>query len=160
MLQELESSPSDIMFPKLTKCLFRKYGPSGTIQTHDALCVMSLNIVNEKIFTALWFWFSILSILSAITVLWRFITMLPLACASRHSRSFLSRWTQRALGAPVSLDPTYISPVTRCLDCGDWLFLRLLADNMGVQVYREFMDQLVPIMEQCEHAEVRPMLNR
>ncbi|GLV41270.1 Innexin 7 [Carabus blaptoides fortunei] len=45
----------DIVFPKVTKCSFHKYGPSGTIQNYDAMCVMALNIINEKIYTFLWF---------------------------------------------------------------------------------------------------------
>ncbi|CAD1475104.1 unnamed protein product, partial [Heterotrigona itama] len=40
----------DVVFPKVTKCIFHKYGPSGSIQNHDALCVMALNVVNEKIY--------------------------------------------------------------------------------------------------------------
>lgn len=28
----------DIVFPKVTKCHFHKYGASGSIQKHDALC--------------------------------------------------------------------------------------------------------------------------
>ena len=52
------------IFPRVTKCKFWKYGPSGTVQKHDALCVLSLNIINEKIYVMLWFWLVILSILS------------------------------------------------------------------------------------------------
>ena len=41
--------PMATVFPRVTKCTYRKYGPSGTIQNHDAMCVMPINIVNEKI---------------------------------------------------------------------------------------------------------------
>lgn len=44
------------VFPRVTKCTFHKFGASGTIQKHDALCVLALNILNEKIFIFLWFW--------------------------------------------------------------------------------------------------------
>jgi hypothetical protein len=37
------------VFPRLTKCTFYNYGSSGTIQAHDALCVLALNIINEKV---------------------------------------------------------------------------------------------------------------
>lgn len=43
------NDPMEAVFPKLTKCTFFKYGPSGSIQRHDALCVMALNVVNEKV---------------------------------------------------------------------------------------------------------------
>ena len=33
---------------QMTKCTFHKFGGSGTIQRFDSLCVLSMNIVNEK----------------------------------------------------------------------------------------------------------------
>ncbi|KAK3862874.1 hypothetical protein Pcinc_031301 [Petrolisthes cinctipes] len=38
----------------VAKCTWYKYGPSGTIQQHDSLCVLPLNIVNEKTYIFLW----------------------------------------------------------------------------------------------------------
>lgn len=51
---------------QVTKCIFHKYGPSGSIQQHDALCVMALNIIHEKIYTVLWFWLLFLFIASVL----------------------------------------------------------------------------------------------
>ena len=34
---------------QVSKCSFHKYGVSGTIEVHDALCVLPLNIINEKV---------------------------------------------------------------------------------------------------------------
>lgn len=51
---------------QVTKCIFHKYGPSGSIQQHDALCVMALNIIHEKIYAVLWFWLLFLFIVSVI----------------------------------------------------------------------------------------------
>ena len=48
--------PKDEIFPKVAKCIFHKFGPSGSIMRHDALCVLPLNIMNEKIFAFLWYW--------------------------------------------------------------------------------------------------------
>lgn len=67
---ELRDDPMIKIFPRVTKCTFHKYGPSGSIQTHDALCVLALNILNEKIYILLWFWFIILSIMSTFAVLY------------------------------------------------------------------------------------------
>lgn len=66
----------DRVFPKVTKCLFYKYGASGSIQHHDALCVMALNVINEKIYTFLWFWFLILLVVTVTALLWRLTTYL------------------------------------------------------------------------------------
>ena len=53
----------------MTKCTFHKFGPSGTVQKFDGLCVLPLNIINEKIYVFLWFWFVILAIVTGIQVL-------------------------------------------------------------------------------------------
>ena len=42
--------PFDLLFPKMTKCTMFTYGPSGTAQNHDGLCVMPVNVINEKVF--------------------------------------------------------------------------------------------------------------
>jgi len=63
------------IFPKTAKCTFKSYGPSGTIQTYDAFCVLPVNIINEKIFIFLWFWFIILATLTAVSCLVRIATL-------------------------------------------------------------------------------------
>ena len=52
----------------MTKCTFHKFGPSGTVQKFDGLCVLPLNIINEKIYVFLWLWFIFLAVVSGIFV--------------------------------------------------------------------------------------------
>lgn len=66
----------DTIFPKMTKCDFYKYGQSGSIQRHDALCVMALNVVHEKIYVILWFWFCVMLIVTIGSVIWRLMTLI------------------------------------------------------------------------------------
>lgn len=66
----------DTIFPKMTKCDFYKYGQSGSIQHHDALCVMALNVVHEKIYVILWFWFIIMLMVTIGSIFWRLTTLL------------------------------------------------------------------------------------
>jgi len=47
-------NPMDVVFPKVSKCDFHKYGPSGSLIRYDIMCVLALNIVNEKIYVYLW----------------------------------------------------------------------------------------------------------
>lgn len=65
----------DTIFPKMTKCDFYKYGQSGSIQRHDALCVMALNVVHEKIYVILWFWFCVMLVVTIGSVIWRLMTL-------------------------------------------------------------------------------------
>ena len=54
-VKTLPSSP-----PKVAKCTFERFGPTGTIEVFDGLCVLPINIINEKIYIFLWFWFVLL----------------------------------------------------------------------------------------------------
>ena len=60
-----------VIFPRLTKCTFHKFGTSGELEKHDALCILPLNIFNEKIYIFLWFWMLGLSALTSIVVVYR-----------------------------------------------------------------------------------------
>ena len=53
---EDRKDPMNLVFPKVAKCDFYRQGPSGTMQNRDALCVLPVNIFNEKIYIFLWFW--------------------------------------------------------------------------------------------------------
>ena len=71
--QEAETrvDPMSRIFPRMTKCTFHKYGGSATIQVIDSLCVLGMNIVNEKIYIFLWFWFIILAIVTGLNLVVR-----------------------------------------------------------------------------------------
>ena len=66
-----EPNVEDIMFPKMSKCNLYLYGPSGDVQTFDGICVLPINMLHDKIFIVLWFWYLLLLILSlASTCYW------------------------------------------------------------------------------------------
>ena len=71
MDQENRVDPMPRVFPRMTKCTFHKYGGSGTIQRLDALCVLGMNILNEKIYIFLWFWFIILAVATGLNLIVR-----------------------------------------------------------------------------------------
>ena len=70
---EEREDPMARVFPKMTKCTFHKFGPSGTVEKFDGLCVLPLNIINEKIYVFLWFWFIILTVVTGMQVIYRYV---------------------------------------------------------------------------------------
>merc|ERR1719427_1355102 len=62
--------PMSRIFPRVTKCTFNKFGPSGTLQRRDAMCVLPVNIINEKIYVFLWFWLITLVIVTGFSLLY------------------------------------------------------------------------------------------
>ena len=69
--QEQRYDPMIYVFPRVTKCTFHKYGASGTISRHDSMCVLSQNIINEKTYIFLWFWFIIMATLLGLLLVYR-----------------------------------------------------------------------------------------
>merc|ERR1712184_49286 len=69
------TDPLNRVFPKVAKCNFQKYGPSGSLVKHDALCVLPQNIINEKIYVFLYLWFVFLAAVSGIWLVYRLLTI-------------------------------------------------------------------------------------
>ncbi|XP_042891032.1 innexin inx2-like [Penaeus japonicus] len=130
--QELGSrhDPMDEIFPKVAKCTFHRFGPSGTIMRHDVLCVLPLNILNEKIFVFLWFWFIIVAVISGCGLVYRMATF------SSSFRHLLLRGRSR-LALAEQLDS-----ISRKCQIGDWFLLYLLAKNMDPYIYKDFIRDL------------------
>ena len=49
MFQEDRLDPMIYIFPRMTKCTFHKFGTSGEVEKHDALCILPLNIGRRSI---------------------------------------------------------------------------------------------------------------
>jgi hypothetical protein len=114
-------SPMDKMFPKVTKCSFKTFGPSGGIVNYDILCVLSLNVIHEKIYLILWFWFALLFFLSCVGTFYRvFLWAFPSA-----RNSLLLRRT-------VGKDDRVIlkDKILRRIDYSDWFILKRISDNV------------------------------
>merc|ERR1712141_17132 len=44
----VREDPLNRVFPKVAKCTFQKFGPSGSLQKHDALRVLPLNVIHAR----------------------------------------------------------------------------------------------------------------
>jgi hypothetical protein len=49
-------------------CEFQKYGPAGSVTTQSYLCVLAPNIISEKIFVFLWFWYATLAVVIVLNI--------------------------------------------------------------------------------------------
>jgi len=134
------SDPMNEVFPKVTKCSFHKYGPSGTIQKHDALCVLPLNIINEKIYIFLYFWFVFLAAISAVWLVYRLLTILSLdvrvSVIFARSDRMVPKGTIRAcLENP---DHTGLERL------GDYLLLYLITKNINPLIIKDVFERIAP----------------
>jgi len=119
------------IFPKMTKCTFHKYGSSGTIQTFDGLCVLPINIINEKIFIFLWFWYFLLITWTTIYLSFRVVTLF-----SKYVRYLIF------CGNSTSSSSYDVGIIMEHLWFGDWFILMQLCNNMDPTVFHEVVLQL------------------
>ncbi|CAG0919834.1 unnamed protein product [Notodromas monacha] len=128
---EERTDPMSRVFPKVTKCTFHTYGVSGTIQKIDGLCVLPLNIVNEKIMVFLWFWFIIVAVLSGLGLLYRIAVL----STSRVRLIFLRSRSRMSYSEDIEM-------INSKCQIGDWFVLQQLGKNMDSLIFREFIEEL------------------
>ncbi|KAH9379809.1 hypothetical protein HPB48_000836 [Haemaphysalis longicornis] len=117
------------VFPRLTKCTFHMFGPSGDVQRYDAFCILPINIIHEKIYVFLWFWFIILACMSGAVLIYRaFIILVP-----RARFSVLSKLDNK----------DYVKRACDCFKLGDWLVLELLCKNMDYVNFKVLINDYV-----------------
>ena len=119
--QEDRLDPLIYVFPRMTKCTFHKFGTSGEVEKHDALCLLPLNIVNEKVYIFLWFWFILLSILSFLVIVYRVIIVI-----SPKMRAYLLYIRFRLIRREV------INTIVKKSYVGDWFLFYMLGKTLAL----------------------------
>ncbi|XP_059086134.1 innexin inx2-like [Tigriopus californicus] len=116
-----------IIFPTMTKCTFHKYGPSGTIETLDSLCVLGVNIINEKIFLFLWVWFFLLAVCSLGNIIYQTYLMFK----PDYEPRFL-QWIKRKGSTEIETIEYRIlmGQLIYHLNFSDWLILYLYTQSI------------------------------
>uniref|UniRef100_U5EL41 Innexin n=1 Tax=Corethrella appendiculata TaxID=1370023 RepID=U5EL41_9DIPT len=134
--QEQRVDPMVYVFPRVTKCIFHKYGASGSIQKHDSLCILPLNIVNEKTYIFIWFWYIILAIMLVGLLLYRAMII------------FMPSIRPRLLNAKNRMMPRETAQaVSRKVDLGDWWIIYMLGQNLDPIIFKDVMTELAKRIE-------------
>jgi len=138
---ETRVDPMSMIFPRISKCTFHKFGPSGTITRHDAQCVLPINIINEKIYVFMWFWFIALTLATVLHLIWT----LGLTFSFRSRRVIIKRklW----LNPKKNNFNINVNLIVNFLDFGDWKLLYHLMRNMDALVFAEFCSELTAQLE-------------
>ena len=125
-------NPMTMAFPRMAKCAFEKYGQSGSIEKNDLLCLLPLNILNEKIFIILWFWFIILSIITGLLIIYRIVII----SSSRCRYMVLKKKINNSI---IIYDLDMILEMGKI---GDWWLLYMLNKNLQEYNFRIVIKEL------------------
>lgn len=118
-------------FPTMVSCNIKTAGLSNQVQNANGLCILSQNIINEKIYLILWFWFVFLFVVGSMQVL---LELLFLTIPS--FRNYMIRWQ---LGTYLTSDMKgYLNSC--CI--GDWFFLCQIGKNSNKHFFYQFLENL------------------
>lgn len=120
-------NPMELIFPKVTKCTFMKHGTSGTLVPVDGLCVVPLNILNEKVFLCLWIWYWILGVITVAFIFFRLLTFV--------SPSFRRFYLVKSLPAT----PSDVVLISKDCSAGDFFVLCLMEKNIDSKTFKNFL---------------------
>ena len=141
--------PMNLVFPKVTKCTFKKFGSSGTVQTFDGLCVLPVNIINEKVYIFLWFWFVLLAIVTGLHFIYRLVTV-----ASRAARKAVLLGRSNLL-----VDGPTVDDINDNIGIGEWYFLCQVGANLDPYVFAQFLKEVKKIIMTKQKANGGQQLN-
>ncbi|KAG8191995.1 hypothetical protein JTE90_001731 [Oedothorax gibbosus] len=133
----LRFDPMIKVFPRMTKCVYYKGGSSGDIESLTALCILPINVINEKVFIFLWFWFVSLSVLTALSLIYRqVLVFLPAA-------RFVVTGSRARIADPVKLRQV----LDRCA-VSDWFVINVLCKNLDSIHFRDLIEDLAKRLEE------------
>ncbi|CAL8118058.1 unnamed protein product [Orchesella dallaii] len=145
-------SPFDRIFPKMSKCEFKRFGPGGGIINHDILCVMTLNVIHEKVFLLFWFWFFLLMPIQALVLVYRLLLLClrSLRCRLilRKLEQAFFRYEGKDLDTEGKQKEFYLfskkaKRYVGKLEYSDWFMLRRIASNMDRGHATRFLQNVV-----------------
>lgn len=110
----------------MAKCPFYKFGTDGTINRIDSLCILPLNMYNEKFFVFLWFWFAILGALLYVSILIKVVLMV-----SPMARFYFSRSTFKLNNSWPNTGRRYNKSLANEVPSFGELFLLQMVRNLG-----------------------------
>ncbi|KAJ4427822.1 hypothetical protein ANN_25550, partial [Periplaneta americana] len=134
--EEDRVDPMIYVFPRVAKCIFYRFGPSETVERHDSLCVLPLNVLNEKIYVFLWFWLVMLLVITSGWILFRLVTIF-----SRRTRILI-------FGIRFGFIPKIsVHKLVAHIGVGDWFLLCMVGENADSVSFNEVINALAEKMD-------------
>jgi len=122
-------------FPTEVSCSLPNVGAAGGEQIHNGICVLSQNIINEKMYLAIWFWLVFLIIISPLCIFYRIMTLFfdgfRTVLLTTRVGNTNDKTTRKSIKAVMA----------RCY-IGDWFVLYQISKNVNMYFFRSFMREL------------------
>jgi len=125
-----DNNPLCSTFPTVTRCDMDYKGTGTGPAKSTGVCILSQNIINQKIYIVLWFWFIIMMAIGTLQILFEL--------------SFLSFKPLRKWLITLQMGKFDTNHVRQYVDknctIGDWFLLYQIGKNMDKHVFRLFLE--------------------
>merc|ERR1711988_1341749 len=154
-------------FPTRVACKFEITGSSGGKSKYNSYCILSQNILNDKIYLALWFWLWLVWVIMIAQLIWEgcFLTVSFVDCILKLAlpSSFgISKYFRQFLIGQVTTGATSLTrnmvTYLENLSFGDVLVLYQLGKNTHPDFLYEMLKELSVNEKETEASETEPML--
>jgi len=123
-------------FPRIASCEYWRWGTGGEQENINAICILALNIINDKVFLVLWWWFVLISLIATIRLIYRFIQ-----CRCAFLRYQLINMRMNRYFKKSSKIKKIEGFLYQC-KLGDWFVLYQLSKNLNRPFFMDFLTQL------------------
>ena len=124
------------VFPKMAACSYHRYGMGGREDNRHAICVLGLNMINDKVFIILWLWHCFIVAVGTIRILTRAGQLI-----SSHVRYFLMKMKMRRY-LKINAHVKHIQHYILHCSIGDWFVLYQMSKNLNKRFFAEFITVL------------------
>jgi len=129
-------NPMCKVFPRVASCTYWRWGTGGTQESINAMCVLALNMINDKVFLVLWWWFIVISIIAFFRLIYRFIQCRSCFVRYQLINMRMNRYFKKS--RKIQKIETFVH---NC-KLGDWFVLYQLSKNLNRPFFMDFLTQL------------------
>jgi len=126
-------NPMCEIFPRVGNCMVNRYNRGGGQQTGNAICILALNMINDKVFAFCWYLHMVLILASIHRVLLR--TVQIFSCDVRYFMMKMTMYKYLTNNKHIN----HIKYYLRNCSIGDWLLLYQMNKNMNKRFFAEFL---------------------
>jgi len=131
-----QKNPMCNTFPRIASCDYWRWGSGGKQENINAICVLSLNHINDKVFFLLWWWCFFIMLIAIIRLIYRAIQ-----CSSTRLRfQLINMRMNRYFKRSSKMDKIENFIVDAKL--GDWFVLYQMSKNLNRPFFMDFLTTL------------------
>jgi len=126
-------NPMCEVFPRIAACDYIRFGSGGGQETRNAICILGLNMVNDKIFLVVWWWYMVLTILGVVRVCCRGGQLFSARIRYQMMRMKMHRYFKH------NANIRHIKHYIYHCSIGDWFVLYQMSRNMNRRFFADFL---------------------